>query len=156
MPSPLRISTRINGRLIERSLEPHLLLGDFLRTELGLTGTKISCDLQICGACTVLIDGEPISACTTLALEADGKSVLTIEGMANGDQLDPIQQAFVDFSALQCGFCTPGMIMAIKALVTRTPEPTRSQVQHWLEGNICRCGTYGAILDAVSNLKGAR
>ena len=142
------IAVKLNG--IERHIEveDQVLLIELVRG-LGLIGTKLSCDTQVCGACTVLFDGRPVSSCTTLAIEADGRSVETIEGLATGTKLHPLQQAFIDRFAFQCGYCTPGMIMAAKALLDERPDPDAAAVRHWMEGNICRCTGYGTIVEAV-------
>jgi aerobic-type carbon monoxide dehydrogenase small subunit (CoxS/CutS family) len=116
---------------------------------LGLVGAKLSCDMEVCGACTMLLDGRPVSACTTLALEADGRTLETIEGLADGMKLHPLQQAFIDKFAFQCGYCTPGMIMTAKALLDARPRPEAAEVRHWMEGNICRCTGYATIVEAV-------
>ena len=142
------IEFRLNGVARSAEIEDQLLLAELVR-DLGLTGTKVSCDMEVCGACTVLLGGRPVSACTTLALEADGRSVETVEGFARGTALHPLQQAFIDNFAFQCGFCTPGMIVAAKALLDETPAPTAEEVRHWMEGNICRCTGYQTIVDAV-------
>jgi len=142
------ISFRINGRDHTTEIEDQVLLLDLVR-DIGLVGAKLSCDMQVCGACTVLLDGRPVSACTTLALEADRRTVETIEGLADGSTLHPLQQAFVDNFAFQCGYCTPGMIVAAKALLDERPRPDAAQVRHWMEGNICRCTGYQTIVDAV-------
>lgn len=143
------VSTKVNGRPIETEIPVRLLLGEFLRDELGLTGTKLSCGMQVCGVCTVLIDGRPVSSCTYLAVDVDGCSVETIEGLASGDRLHPIQQAFIDTFGLQCGFCTPGFIMTAKALLDEDPAADRATIEHQLEGNLCRCTGYASIVDAV-------
>jgi len=143
------IRTWVNGRPIETSVPSRLLLAEFLRDRLGLTGTKISCGMQVCGACTVLVDGRPVSACSFLACDADGTEVLTIEGLAKDGRLTPVQQAFVDCSALQCGFCTPGFVMSATALLSHCPRPTEEEVAHYLEGNLCRCTGYEPIVAAV-------
>ncbi len=142
------IAVKLNG--IERHIEveDQALLIELVRG-LGLIGTKLSCDTQVCGACTVLLDGRPVSSCTTLAIEGDGRSVETIEGLAAGTKLHPLQQAFIDRFAFQCGYCTPGMIMAAKALLDERPAPDAAAVRHWMEGNICRCTGYGTIVEAV-------
>ncbi len=145
----LQISMKVNGQSVEATIEPRELLLDFLRDRLGLTGAKRSCDVQVCGTCTVLLDGRPVSACSTLAYEARDRELLTIEGLAEGDELHPLQQSFVEQSALQCGFCTPGMILAAKSLLEEIPHPTRQQMQHYLKGNLCRCTGYWSILEAV-------
>ena len=123
-------------------------------TDLGLTGAKRSCDTQVCGACTVLLDGSPVSACCTLAYEANGREVETIEGLAGPDGLHPIQQAFVDQVAIQCGFCTPGFVLTTKALLAENPRPTRAEIEDYLGGNLCRCTGYWNILDAVADAAG--
>ncbi len=144
-----RLSARVNGTAVELTIPTRMTLATLLRDELGLTGTKVSCGLQVCGVCTVLVDGKPVSACTYLAADVDGTEVTTIEGLADGDALHPVQEAFVDRFALQCGFCTPGFIMMAKALLERTPDPTREEIVAWFEGNICRCTGYAPILEAV-------
>lgn len=146
----------VNGKWIEVDIEPRDTLAWVLRQQLGMTGTKIGCDAQVCGACTVLVDERPVSACTIFAYDVAGGSVMTIEGLADGDQLHPVQRAFIDNAALQCGYCTPGQIMACVALLSRNPQPTREDVINWLEGNTCRCTGYDSIvraaLDAASEL----
>jgi aerobic-type carbon monoxide dehydrogenase small subunit (CoxS/CutS family) len=139
---------RLNGLDCEVEIEDEMLLIELVRS-LGLTGAKLSCDMQVCGTCTALLDGRPVSSCTTLAIEADGRAVETIEGMADGAKLHPLQQAFVDHFAFQCGYCTPGMIITAKALLEERPDPDLGTVKHWMEGNICRCTGYEAIVEAV-------
>lgn len=148
------IRTRVNGGERELETEDHVLLIELVRG-LGLIGTKLSCDTEVCGACTVLLDGRPVSSCTTLAIEADGRTVDTIEGLATGTRLHPLQMAFVDRFAFQCGYCTPGMIMAAKALLDEQPRPERAQVEHWMEGNLCRCTGYEPIVEAILDAAGA-
>jgi len=143
-----QIRFRLNGTERETAVEHQVLLIEMVRG-LGLLGTKLSCDTQVCGACTVLLDGHPVSACTTLAIEADGKTVETIEGLADGARLHPLQAAFIERSAFQCGYCTPGMIMAAKALLDEHVAPDAMQVRSWMDGNICRCTGYETIVDAV-------
>ena len=143
------VELSVNGRSHVLSIEPRDLLIDTLRDQLGLLGTKRSCDVQVCGACTVLVNEVPVSACTYLTYEARGKRVLTIEGLANGDRLHPMQQAFIDAAAFQCGFCTPGMILAATALVREIPHPTAEEIKHYMRGNICRCTGYKKILEAI-------
>jgi aerobic carbon-monoxide dehydrogenase small subunit len=145
----LPVTITINGRAYQREVEPRLLLVQFLRDLAGLTGTKIGCDTSQCGACTVLLDGVAVKACTCLAAQADGASVTTIEGMGRDGQLAPIQEAFWEKHGLQCGFCTPGMILATRALLERTPQPTTDQIRHALEGNLCRCTGYQNIVRSV-------
>jgi aerobic carbon-monoxide dehydrogenase small subunit len=145
----MRLSLTVNDQLVEVMIEPSTMLLDFLRDTLGLKGVKRSCDLQVCGVCTVLLDGVPVSSCCTLAYEAQGKTVTTIEGLGKYGQLDPVQQAFVNASAVQCGFCTPGMVLATKALLAENPSPSREEIKQYLSGNICRCTGYWNILDAV-------
>ena len=139
----------ITGQVHELGIEPHQLLIEVLRDHLGLTGTKHSCGVGNCGACTVLVDGVPVLACMTLALAVQGKRVLTIEGLADGPELHPLQRAFVDHGAIQCGYCTPGMILTAKALLDRHPAPTAAEVREALAGNICRCTGYVKIVEAV-------
>jgi len=139
----------VNGRSYEVMIEPHMLLIDVLRDQMGLTGTKYACGAGDCAACTVLIDGKPMFSCLTLAVTARGKAITTIEGMAKGTALHPIQKAFVDHGAVQCGFCTSGMIMTTKAFLDENPEPTREDIKSALAGNLCRCTGYVKIIDAV-------
>jgi carbon-monoxide dehydrogenase small subunit len=150
-PAPARrqLSLTVNGRKIEAEIEPRELLLDFLRDRLRLTGAKRSCDVQVCGACTVLVDGLPVSACCTLAYEARGREVVTIEGLGAGGALDQVQAAFVERSAVQCGFCTPGMVLAITALLRDNPQPSVEAIQQHLKGNLCRCTGYWTIIEAV-------
>lgn len=150
--STLPVALTVNGQTHAMEIEPRALLIDVLRNQLGLTGTKRSCDVQVCGACTVLLDGQPASACSTLAVEADGRAVQTIEGVAQDGALDRIQQAFVDHGALQCGFCTPGFVMAVQALLAEHEKPDEATIRHYLHGNICRCTGYVKIIEAVKSL----
>jgi carbon-monoxide dehydrogenase small subunit len=142
------IRFRLNGSERETDVADHVLLIDLVRS-LGLLGTKLSCDTQVCGACTVLLDGLPVSSCTTLAVEADGRSVGTIEGLGSPGALHPLQTAFIERSAFQCGYCTPGMIVAASALLAERPRPDATQVRDWMDGNICRCTGYESIVDAI-------
>jgi carbon-monoxide dehydrogenase small subunit len=142
------VSFTLNGRLQEIEVEPHELLLDVVR-DLGLTGAKLSCDVQVCGACTLLLDGRPVSACTTLAFEVRGRSVLTIEGLAENGKLHPLQQAFIEHGGFQCGFCTPGMILAAKALLDEIPNPTEEELKHFMHGNLCRCTGYKKIIESI-------
>jgi carbon-monoxide dehydrogenase small subunit len=139
----------VNGRRHALAVPAHALLLDVLRDELELRGAKRSCDSQVCGACTVLVDGLAVSACTYLAVEADGRTVLTVEGLAEGEALSPIQQAFLDAGAVQCGFCTAGMLMTARALLDEQPRPTREAVLHYLRGSLCRCTGYRKIVEAI-------
>ena len=148
----IAISFTLNGQPTSVEVEPSDLLIDVLRDHLGLKGTKRSCDVEVCGACTVLVEGLPVSSCTTLAVDVDARSVLTIEGIAQDGRLSRVQQAFVDHAALQCGFCTPGMILATTALLSLKEKPSDSEIRHFLRGNICRCTGYIKILDAVKSL----
>lgn len=139
----------VNGKSYELAIEPYMLLVEVLRDELGLTGTKHSCGVGQCGACTVLIDGIPTLSCLTPALTVRDKNITTIEGLSEGITLHHIQKAFIDYGAIQCGYCTPGMILSTKALLDRNPNPTREQVKQALSGNLCRCTGYVKIVDAV-------
>jgi aerobic-type carbon monoxide dehydrogenase small subunit (CoxS/CutS family) len=143
------ISFTLNERLQEIKVEPHELLLDVVRDRLGLTGAKRSCDVQVCGACTLLVDGRPVSACTTLAFEVRGRSVLTIEGLAENGKLHPLQEAFIEHGGFQCGFCTPGMILAAKALLDENPNPTEAELKHFMHGNLCRCTGYKKIIESI-------
>ncbi|HLG68255.1 MAG TPA: (2Fe-2S)-binding protein [Acidimicrobiales bacterium] len=145
----MRISVVVNGVEQDHDVEPRLLLVQYLRDTLGLTGTAIGCDTTSCGACTVLLDGESVKSCTVLAVQADGRSVTTIEGLAGEDGLHPVQQAFHEHHALQCGYCTPGMVMASVSLLRENPHPTEDEVRKGLEGNLCRCTGYHNIVKAV-------
>jgi carbon-monoxide dehydrogenase small subunit len=154
------VSVTVNGVAREAEVEPRTLLVYFLRETLGLTGTNVGCDTSSCGACTVLVDGESVKSCTMLAAQADGREVTTIEGLATDGQLHPIQEAFHRNHGLQCGFCTPGMIMAAASYLEENPTPTEEQVRESLEGNLCRCTGYHnivkSILDAASQTSGTR
>jgi len=144
---PIRIT--VNGQQYDRQVEPRLLLVHFLREIIGLTGTKVGCDTSQCGACTVLLDGVAMKSCTALAVQVDGSEVTTIEGLADGAQMHPLQDSFWEKHGLQCGFCTPGMIMASHELLRTNPEPDDEQIRHGLEGNFCRCTGYQNIVRAV-------
>ena len=148
-PSSCSVSFRVNGQTATLDLPVHALLLDVLRDRLGLKGAKRSCDIQVCGACTVLVDGAPVSACTYLAVEVDGRVVSTVEGLADGDALHPLQEAFIECGAIQCGFCTSGMLMTAKALLDEEPAPTAERVVAYLRGNLCRCTGYRKVIDAV-------
>lgn len=148
------LSLTINGKPWTGKVAVEETLLDFVRSRVGLRGTKRSCESEVCGACTVLVDKQAISSCNYLVVEAHGKSVLTIEGLVEGDQLDPLQEAFIRNVASQCGYCTPGQIMVAKALLLENPSPTRNQIAEWMSGNICRCGAYPAI--AISILEASK
>ncbi|HEY0521836.1 MAG TPA: (2Fe-2S)-binding protein [Stellaceae bacterium] len=143
------VSMTVNGKPVSGTAEPRTLLVQFLRETLGLTGTHVGCDTSQCGACVVHVDGVSVKACTMLAAQAEGSQITTIEGLAKGDQLHPMQAAFREHHALQCGFCTPGMIMSAVDLVKNNPSPSEQEIRHWLEGNICRCTGYHNIVKAI-------
>jgi aerobic-type carbon monoxide dehydrogenase small subunit (CoxS/CutS family) len=148
-PGPVPITLKVNGAPHDVRVDPRTTLAEALRDHLGLTGTKIGCDRGACSACTVWVDGTPVCACMTFALDAAGRAVTTIEGLSRGDALHPLQQAFIDHDAMQCGFCTPGMIMSCAALLARTPSPTLADVRTATSGNTCRCGTYANVFAAT-------
>jgi aerobic carbon-monoxide dehydrogenase small subunit len=151
----MKISFQVNSKAVDVECGAEETLAEVLRNTLNLNGTKVSCEVQVCGACTVLVDGLPVSACTYLAYEARGKRVTTIEGLERPDgTLHPIQQAFIDDFAFQCGFCTPGMIMSAKALLDENPQPTREEIIHHMDGNICRCTGYVPIVAAIERAAG--
>ncbi len=143
------ISLTINNRPCEVAVEPRQTLLDLLRNDLGLTGTKKCCDMGECGSCTVLLDGNPVNACLVLAVQARGRHVVTIEGMETEEGLDPLQKAFVEHGAVQCGFCTPGMILSARSLLERNPHPEENEIRMALSGNLCRCTGYQKIVEAV-------
>lgn len=143
------IEFSVNGRKVQLKVQGNETLLDCLRGHLGLTGTKKGCDQGDCGACTVLIDGRPTNSCLVLALEVEGKEITTIEGLGQGGKLHPLQQAFVDFDAVQCGFCSPGMILTALALLDENPHPTEDEIRHYMQGNLCRCTGYGKIVQAI-------
>ena len=143
------ISLTVNGKVYERFVEVRMTLADFLRQELDLTGTHLGCEHGVCGACTVLLDGAAVRSCLLLAVQADGGDLLTVEGLAQGEELHPLQQAFQDRHALQCGFCTPGFLMTAHAFLQETPSPTENQVRDAISGNICRCTGYLPIVQAI-------
>ena len=145
----MKTTITINGRKREFDVPPSTLLLNLLRDDLGLTGAKYGCGIGECGACTVHVNGEPVLGCMTLAVDCDGKSVETIEGLSDGKELHPIQQAYLDEGAVQCGFCTPGFIMTTKALLEENPEPSESEIRNYLKGNLCRCTSYVNIVKAV-------
>jgi carbon-monoxide dehydrogenase small subunit len=144
-----KVALTVNGQLREAEVEPRQLLVYFLRETLGLKGTNVGCDTSSCGACTVLLDGESVKSCTVFAVQADGTDVTTIEGLASGDELHPVQQAFHEQHALQCGYCTPGFVMATVSLLRENPSPSEEEIRRGLEGNLCRCTGYHNIVRAV-------
>ncbi len=143
------VKLHVNGDIYEVAVEPWRTLLDILRDEIGLTGTKKGCDEGDCGACTVLMDGKSVTSCLILAIEAQGKEITTIEGLADGEKLHPIQEAFVEKGGLQCGFCTPGMILSTKALLDKNPHPTEDQIKLGIAGNLCRCTGYIKIIESI-------
>ena len=145
----MNVTITINGEERSADVEPRVLLVDLIRTNLGLTGTHIGCDTTSCGACTVLLDGEPVKSCTQLAVQVSGRSITTVEGLADGAQLDPVQVGFHEEHGLQCGFCTPGMMLVGKALLDANPDPTEEEIRWAISGNICRCTGYMNIVKAV-------
>lgn len=144
-----RITLTVNGDVYEMEVAPRRTLLDVIRDDIGLTGTKKGCDTGDCGACTVLLDGKAVNSCLVLAVDADGREITTIEGLARNGRLDPIQQAFIEYGAVQCGYCTPGMIMAARALLNHNPNPTEDQVRSAIAGNLCRCTGYVKIVQAI-------
>lgn len=148
----ISLATTINGRQQTVAVQPHQTLLEFLRDDLKLKGTVEGCSVGVCGSCTVLVDGKPVSSCLMLASNIENKVVITIEGLAQNGELDPVQQAFLKHQAFQCGYCTAGMIMAVKGLLTAYPHPTEEQARDYLSGNLCRCGTYKEVLEAVAEM----
>ncbi|HJQ25844.1 MAG TPA: (2Fe-2S)-binding protein [Blastocatellia bacterium] len=159
-PGKVPVTLMVNGKAMKTEVEPRVTLLEALRNDFDLTGAKRVCDRATCGACTVIVDGKPTYSCTVLAIEAQGRGITTVEGLMQGDKLHPVQQAFVDNDAQQCGFCTPGFVVACKAFLDKHPNPTPEQVQQGLGGNLCRCGTYmgirAAVLQAANQQKGGR
>ena len=154
--SPLfDVKMTVNGREYTGRVEPRMTLADFLRGELDLTGTHLGCEHGVCGACTILVDGEAVRSCLLLAVQADGAELMTVEGLAQGEQLHPLQQAFQDNHALQCGFCTPGFLMTAYAFLQENPHPTEEQVRQGISGNICRCTGYTPIIQAILQTGGS-
>ena len=143
------IRLHVNGRLYEGTVEPRTSLADFLRDGLDLTGTHVGCEHGVCGACTVLLDGEPVRSCLLLAVQMEGARLTTVEGLADGERLHPLQQAFWDHHGLQCGFCTPGILLTAKALLDENPSPSDEQIREAISGNLCRCTGYHFIVDAI-------
>jgi xanthine dehydrogenase YagT iron-sulfur-binding subunit len=155
-PGPVPMTFQINGETLKATLEPRVTLLDALRDHLDLTGAKKVCDRGTCGACTVILDGKPVYSCSVLAIEAQGGPIQTVEGLGRPDRLHPLQAAFVENDAQQCGFCTPGFVMAAKAFLDANPQPTLAEVHHGLSGNFCRCGTYAGMRKAVLQAAGAQ
>ena len=157
MPSSVEVSTTVNGEACSRTVEPRLLLSDFIRHELGLTGTHVGCEHGVCGACTVLLDGDPVRSCLMLAAQASGHGLTTVEGLApdpgsRADALHPLQEAFWDAHGLQCGFCTPGILMTLSAYLRDNPKPTEPEIREALSANLCRCTGYQHIVEAVTRV----
>ena len=146
------ISLKVNGTERHTDVEPRTTLLEMVREQFNLTGAKLGCDIQVCGACTLLLDGKPVSACSVLAVDTDGCEVLTIEGLGKKNALHPLQEAFMEFGALQCGYCTSGFILTAKALLDEIPQPTDEQIRDYLAGNFCRCGCYQEIMQAIRNV----
>jgi aerobic-type carbon monoxide dehydrogenase small subunit (CoxS/CutS family) len=154
------LTLTVNGKKAEGDVECRMTLAEFLREAMGLTGTKVGCNRGECGSCTVILNGSPVYSCSVLAVDAEGGQVQTIEGLSRGDGLHPLQEAFIDHDALQCGYCTPGMILSVKALLDRNPHPTEEDVRHAIDGNLCRCGAFqnviAAALDASARMAGGK
>jgi len=153
-PGDVPITLTVNGKRVDLKIEPRVTLLDAIRNRADLTGNKRVCDRGTCGACTMIVDGRAIYSCSTLAIESQGKQIRTVDGLANGATLHPVQQAFCDVDAMMCGFCTPGFVMATVALLEKIPNPTEQQIRHGLDGNICSCGTFVRILEAANAAKG--
>lgn len=149
------IQVRVNGTLYERTIEPRMLLVDFIREELNLTGTHIGCDTTYCGACTILLDGKTIKSCTVFAVQAHKGEITTVEGLANGDELHPVQKAFAENHGLQCGYCTPGLLMSTVFLLSENPHPTEKEIRKSIAGNTCRCTGYQNVLKAIRAAAGS-
>ena len=150
----IRINVTVNGRVRENEVEPRLLLVHYLREVLGLTGTHVGCETSLCGACTVLLNGQAVKSCTLLAVQADGAEITTIEGLAADGKLHPVQEAFWEEHGLQCGYCTPGMILTSAALLAENPNPTEAEIRHGIAGNLCRCTGYQHIVNAIESAAG--
>ena len=155
-PGPVAVTLTINGQPHRLNIEPRVTLLDAVRMRADLTGSKRGCDRGACGACTMIVDGRPVYSCSTLAIDVQGKQIRTVDGLASGGRLHPVQQAFCDKDALMCGFCTPGFVMASVALLEQHPNATPEQIKKGLDGNICRCGTFSRIFEAVSSVKGVQ
>ncbi len=153
-PEPFEIALRVNGKEMKATIDPATTLMQALRVNLGLTGTKEICDRGACGGCSVMVGGKLVNSCMMLAADAVGSEVTTVEGLSKGDQLDPVQEAFIRHDALQCGYCTPGLVMATRWMLNELPKPTLEQVKRYLSGNICRCGTYSNVFNAALEASG--
>jgi len=149
--NPVFVEVKVNGGTYQREIEPRTLLVEFIREELGLTGAHIGCDTSYCGACTVLMDGRPVKSCTLLAAQADGSEISTVEGLESGEELHPLQTAFSEHHGLQCGYCTPGMLMSARHLLEENPDPSREEIKKGIAGNVCRCTGYQNIITAVED-----
>ncbi len=149
MSDLFNVTVAVNGTCYERAVEPRLLLSDFLRHDLGLTGTHVGCEHGVCGACTILLDGQPVRSCLMFAVQADGHEILTIEGLGTPDNLHPLQEAFWEAHGVQCGFCTPGLLMTLVPFLKENPNPTEPEIRQAISGNLCRCTGYQHIVDAV-------
>lgn len=154
MSERVSLSLHVNGAAVDRDVEPRLTLADFLRNELKLTGTHLGCEHGVCGACTVLVDGEAVRSCLLFAVQAKGRSITTVEGLAEGDDLHPLQTAMLERSGLQCGFCTPGVLMTAMEFLENTSGPTRDEIRKALSGTICRCTGYQGMVDAIAEIAG--
>ena len=148
----VKISAKVNGQALETSVPAHLLLVDFIRDTLGLTGTKIGCETGQCGACTILLDGVSVKSCTILAAQIDGADAVTIEGLAHAGEMSRIQTALWEYHGVQCGYCTPGLVLSLTDLLRQNPSPSESEIRHWMDGNLCRCGVYQNAVRAVRSL----
>jgi carbon-monoxide dehydrogenase small subunit len=148
------VSLKVNGSERSVEVEARTMLLDAVREQLGLTGAKLGCDIQVCGACTLLVNGKPVSACSVLAVDVDGAEILSVEGLSKNDALHPLQEAFMEFGALQCGYCTSGFLLAAKALLDENPRPSEEEIRDYLAGNFCRCGCYQEIMEAVKKVAG--
>lgn len=144
-----KISMRVNGKKVETEVPTNRLLIDYLRYDLGLTGTKEGCSVGVCGACTVLMDGKMVSSCLALAVFADGRNITTVEGLAKNKKLHPVQKSFIQYGGFQCGICTPGQVVAAKALLDEIPKPSEDQIKEWMMGNLCRCTGYYKIIESI-------
>lgn len=149
------IKVTVNGIPRELSVEPWSTLLDVVREELGLVGAKLGCDIQVCGACTLLVDGKPVSACSVLAVDTNGCEVTTVEGLADGEKLHPLQEAFMEYGALQCGYCTSGFLLTAKAMIDENPRPSDEQIKSYMGGSFCRCGCYQEIMQAIKSVVGS-